>query len=147
MSTKLDALTKLNFQPDNINTAPFPTSSKLTEYLVSIVASHIEDNDALVDALNQNNNILLSFNDSTYSRKYGGWCPIEISIERESDGLWHYKYIFEGGFVPITYEFLKDGFWINGMEFNCYATYDNWEECFLSNVEMEVFDQVEVIHH
>jgi len=104
--------------------------------------------------------ITVNFRDSTYSAVTGGYHPVEIALQKgESDSGWNVLYITDfcyDGYPyaelvkEVDFDFSVSTFYLA----NCTPTsitrstvkdfYKSWENNFLSYLEYDAFDQIEV---
>ncbi|MCG6202331.1 DUF2787 domain-containing protein [Psychromonas antarctica] len=111
-----------------------------------------------VDA--QISQVTVNYRDSSYSSKTGGYQPVEISLQKEAvNGCWCLLYITDfcycGHPYPelvkeVDFDFSANTFFLA----NCTSTsitrstvkdfYKSWENNFLSYLEYDAFDQIEV---
>ena len=104
--------------------------------------------------------ITVNFRDSSYNAKAGGYQPVEISLQKDAlNGWWTLLYITDfcycGHPYPelvkeVDFDFSANTFFLA----NCTPTsitrstvkdfYRSWENNFLSYLEYDAFDQIEV---
>ncbi|HCH0793146.1 DUF2787 domain-containing protein [Vibrio parahaemolyticus] len=102
--------------------------------------------------------VVLNFRDTTYSAENGGYHPVEIRLVRLND-QWIFDYItdfaFSGGPYPELVKEVDFDFSSGLVQFlyqfeesiadeRVHEFYSMWESNFLSYVEMDVFDEIEV---
>ncbi|CAK1909591.1 DUF2787 domain-containing protein [Vibrio crassostreae] len=103
--------------------------------------------------------LTLNFRDTTYSAEAGGYHPVEIALQKDSAGRWSILYITDFAYFGLAYPELERSvdFDIgNNMAFftgvgwqaiDAYGVndfYKIWESNFLSYLDMESYDQIEV---
>ena len=139
---------KLNI---NLEGLVLPVSQQLVDVLNSFTNTTVQSEHTLLG-------VSITFKDSSYSTDTGGYHPVEIGVAY-CEGQWQLEYItdfaFVGGPYPelakeVDFNFLDDALYmmfIKPMPLNHPDTKDfylSWESNFISYVEMECYDKVEV---
>ena len=146
----------------------------VTESLVTVINKQINaycndtKNNWDSDNINTTYAIVLCFRDKSYSAELGGFHPIEIGLVPDAntnsdDCLWVFDYITDfawcGGAFPELVKELDFNFTGNCFEMafagrfplnnkDTRPFYTIWESNFISYLEMEVFNEIEVtIYH
>ncbi|EGQ8448103.1 TPA: DUF2787 domain-containing protein [Vibrio alginolyticus] len=106
--------------------------------------------------------ITLNFRDTSYSAEAGGFHPVEIAMQKDSEQRWSILYITDFGYIGNAYPELERNvdFDIgNNMAFftgvgwqaiDAYGVndfYQIWESNFLSYLEMDAFDEIKLSSH
>ncbi|MUK94391.1 DUF2787 domain-containing protein [Aliivibrio fischeri] len=102
--------------------------------------------------------LVINFRDSSYSAESGGYHPVEIRLVKTGE-LWVFDYITDFSYVGYPYpELVKevDFDFSSGLaqflyqfeesitDERVHEFYSMWESNFLSYVEMDAFDEIEV---
>ena len=133
-----------------INACPLNASPKLLASIGKVIMEGNVNSDV--------SNIVINFRDCSYSSKDGGYHPVEISLQREQrSGLWNLLYITDFCYCGHPFaELCKDlDFDFSaGTFFSIYSppipiTHKNvrevfklWQSNFLSYLEYDAFDQI-----
>lgn len=142
---------KLTFIP-----ALLPISNKLHNVLNKQYEEQLKTN----TSLSTSQYVVFNFRDKNYSSEEGGYHPVEIAICKSSAQQWTIEYItdfaYMGSYYPelersIDFDFRARQFviankgWLPMNEqYAAVKLYQMWEKNFLTYVDMEVFDEIEV---
>ncbi|AIL69752.1 hypothetical protein VV93_v1c06560 [Vibrio vulnificus] len=138
---------KLTFNVD----AFLPVSADLQDVLNMVV-------DRSHKLASSTQSLVINFRDSTYSAESGGYHPVEIRLVKTGE-QWVFDYITDFSYVGYPYpELVKevDFDFSSGLanflyqfeesinDERVHEFYSMWESNFLSYVEMDAFDEIEV---
>ena len=144
----MSANNKLTF----VNTA-LEISNKLHRIVQKVVSKH---------ELGTAQSIIINFKDSNYSAEQGGFHPVEICFQRDSNNQCSYLYItdfsFSGGPYPeldrdLDFDIGNNSFfarhsgWQNINSHSVREMYKLWEGNFLAFYDMDAFDNIKVRCH
>ena len=129
---------------------------RLSPMLLTVLKQKIKEANTEKDP----SQITVNFRDSSYNAKSGGYHPVEIALKKEAaTGWWTLLYITDFCYDGYLYaELVKEvDFDFSATTFflaNCTPTsitrstvkdfYKSWENNFLSYLEYDAFDQIEV---
>ncbi|CAH1561552.1 DUF2787 domain-containing protein [Vibrio owensii] len=135
------------------NKCPLSISPRLQTVLIELINTKANDS---VTA------ITLNFRDTSYSAEAGGFHPVEIAMQKDSEHRWSILYITDFAYMGSYYPELERSvdFDIgNNMAFftgvgwqaiDAYGVndfYQIWESNFLSYLEMDAFDEIKLSSH
>ncbi len=142
---------KLTFSP-----ALLSISSKLHELLNQVYTKQLESNAALFTS----NYLVFNFRDISYSADAGGFHPVEIAICRTADNTWSIEYItdfaYMGNHYPelernLDFDFRAKQFFVSYLGWkpmkeqrDTSELYQLWESNFLTYIDIDAFDEIEV---
>ncbi|WP_447079618.1 DUF2787 domain-containing protein [Vibrio alginolyticus] len=129
------------------------------------ISPHLQT--VLIDHINTKANdsvtaITLNFRDTSYSAEAGGFHPVEIAMQKDSEQRWSIIYITDFAYMGSYYPELERNvdFDIgNNMAFftgvgwqtiDAYGVndfYQMWESNFLSYLEMDAFNEIKLSSH
>jgi hypothetical protein len=152
---------QLGFLTPHIQSTLLPVSDALTECLVTTLAHQLTLDDDLTESLKGANGIIFNFRDKSYSADKGGFHPVEICLNKHSDGVWHYTYITDFAYIGNHYPELERGLdfdFSRGEWFACHQQgwhpikddgaakelYQLWEHNFLAYMAMQAYDLITV---
>ncbi|MDF5024116.1 DUF2787 domain-containing protein [Vibrio parahaemolyticus] len=137
---------KLTFNVDRL-----PVSVDLQDVLTMIV-------DRSHKLTSSTKSLVINFRDSSYSAERGGYHPVEVRLVRDGE-QWKFDYITDFSYVGYPYpELVKeiDFDFSSGLanflyqfeesiaDERVHEFYSMWETNFLSYVDMDAFDEIEV---
>ncbi|CAK2006115.1 DUF2787 domain-containing protein [Vibrio crassostreae] len=103
--------------------------------------------------------LTLNFRDTTYSAEAGGYHPVEIALQKDSAERWSILYItdfaYMGNYYPelernVDFDIGNNMAFFTGVGWQAIDAYGVndfykiWESNFLSYLDMESYDQIEV---
>ncbi|CAK2300288.1 DUF2787 domain-containing protein [Vibrio crassostreae] len=137
-------------------TAPYsPVSQKLKSLLKSKMETFWKQNPTKKDC----ESLTINFRDTTYSAEAGGYHPVEIMLLKENESQYQIQYLTDFAYQGNVYPELErnvDFDIANGQAFiapmgwqaiDAYGIndfYKIWESNFLSYLDMESYDQIEI---
>ncbi|PWI31853.1 DUF2787 domain-containing protein [Vibrio albus] len=121
----------------------------------------------LIDHINTKANdsvtaITLNFRDTSYSAEAGGFHPVEIAMQKDSEQRWSILYItdfaYMGSYYPelernVDFDIGNNMAFFNGVGWQAIDAYgvndfyQIWESNFLSYLEMDAFDEIKLSSH
>ncbi|MCW8349325.1 DUF2787 domain-containing protein [Vibrio sp. ZSDZ65] len=161
MSKQLLIRSQIGFLTTNIKASLLPVSDALTHSIVTTLAHRLTQDDELADSLVDADGIIFNFRDASYSAEKGGFHPVEICLNKHSDGAWHYSYITDFAYIGNHYPELERGLdfdfsrgewfthhqqgWASIKEDSAAKElYQLWEHNFLAYMAMEAYDHITV---
>ncbi|MCG9753054.1 DUF2787 domain-containing protein [Vibrio brasiliensis] len=121
----------------------------------------------LIDHINTKANdsvtaITLNFRDTSYSAEAGGFHPVEIALQKDSEQRWSILYItdfaYMGNYYPelersVDFDIGNNMAFFTGVGWQAIDAYgvndfyQIWEGNFLSYLEMDAFDEIKLSSH
>jgi len=110
-------------------------------------------------ALLEASSLTINFRDQSYSSESGGYHPVEIGLHKTASSSWLIQYITDfayfGSYYPeldrnVDFDISKGTAFISGMGWidinrrDIKDFYRTWESNFLSYLDMDCFDDIEV---
>lgn len=135
------------------NKCPLSISPRLQTVLIDHINTKATDSSTA---------ITLNFRDTSYSADAGGFHPVEIAMQKDSEQRWSILYITDFAYMGNAYPELERSvdFDIgNNMAFftgvgwqaiDAYGVndfYQIWESNFLSYLELDAFDEIKLSSH
>lgn len=128
-----------------------PISKELHHSLNQVLSKYAESRGS--------NSITINFRDKSYSAENGGFHPVEIALSKISDDHYSILYITDFSYCGNTYPELERDIDFdigNSVVFSRYSGWQNirlptmtelyelWEGNFISYVDMDAYDQIQV---
>jgi len=135
----------------SFTSSPLITSNKLHKTLNKQIMSQ----PALLEA----SSLTINFRDQSYSSESGGYHPVEIGLHKTASSSWLIQYIADfayfGSYYPeldrnVDFDISKGTAFISGMGWidinrrDIKDFYRTWESNFLSYLDMDCFDEIEI---
>lgn len=135
----------------SFTSSPLSTSKKLHKILNKQILSQ----PALLEA----SSLTINFRNKSYSSESGGYHPVEIGLHKTASNSWLIQYITDfayfGSYYPeldrsVDFDISKGTAFISGMGWidinsrDIKDFYRTWESNFLSYLDMDCFDEIEI---